>query len=84
MNKSLLATVLAADVVLALFAIVICNWIGSDFRFALDSPADKIIWMMVVGVVAAVVAVILLRRESKNPDQENHGPTSNHTSLHVH
>lgn len=82
MNKSILATVLAADAVLAVFAIIVCNWIGSDFRFAVDSPADKIIWMLAVSVVAAVVALIVLLREPKNSTRENQA--SDHTSLHVH
>lgn len=82
MNKSILATVLTADIVLAVFAIIVCNWIGSDFRFAVDSPADKIMWMLAVSVVAAVVALIVLLREPENSTRENQA--SDHASLHVH
>ncbi len=82
MNKSILATILAADVVLAVFCIIVCNWIGSDFRFAVDSPTDRTLWMLAVSVVAAVVAVIVLLRESKNSARENQA--SHHDSLHVH
>lgn len=82
MNKSILATVLAADVVLVTFCLIVCNWLGSDFRFAINSPADRIIWMLVVSVVAAVVALTVLLRESKKSAREN--DEANHTSLHVH
>ncbi len=66
MNKSLSIALLAGGILLIIFGVNASNSFGSDVsRFFTGSPTDKAIWMMVGGVVAAVVGLLGLARGSK-------------------
>ena len=66
MNKSLSIALLAGGILLIVFGVNASNSFGSDVsRFFTGSPTDKAIWMMVGGVVAAVVGLLGLTRGSK-------------------
>jgi len=74
MGKATITTILAGDVLLAIFCIIVCNWVGSDVsHVSIDSPTDKIIWMLVVSVVVTVIALRMLLRESKGSTREDRG-----------
>jgi len=66
MNKPLSIALLAGGILLIIFGINASNSFGSDIsRFFTGSPTDKAIWMLVGGVVAAVVGLVGLMRGSK-------------------
>jgi hypothetical protein len=66
MNKPLSYALLAGGILLIIFGVNASNSFGSDIsRFFTGSPTDKAIWMMVGGVVAAVVGLLGLMRGSK-------------------
>ena len=66
MNKPLSLALLAGGVLLIIFGVNASNSFGSDIsRFFTGSPTDKAIWMLVAGVVAAVVGLLGLVRGSK-------------------
>jgi len=66
MNKPLSLALLAGGILLIIFGVNASNSLGSDIsRFFTGSPTDKAIWMMVGGVVAAVVGLLGLARGSK-------------------
>lgn len=66
MNESLSIALLAGGILLIVFGVNASNSFGSDVsRFFTGSPTDKAIWMMVGGVVAAVVGLLGLTRGSK-------------------
>ena len=66
MNKPLSYAVLAGGVVLMIFGVNASNSLGSDISRAFTgAPTDKAIWMMVGGVVAAVVGLVGIMRGSK-------------------
>jgi len=66
MNKPLSLALLAGGILLIVFGVNASNSFGSDIsRFFTGSPTDKAIWMMVGGVVAAVVGLLGLARGSK-------------------
>lgn len=66
MNKPLSIALLAGGILLIGFGITASNSFGSDIsRFFTGSPTDKAIWMLVGGVVAAVVGLVGLMRGSK-------------------
>jgi hypothetical protein len=66
MNKPLSLALLAGGILLIIFGVNASNSFGSDIsRFFTGSPTDKAIWMMVGGVVAAVVGLLGLARGSK-------------------
>ncbi|MEA3195741.1 MAG: hypothetical protein QOD26_4074 [Betaproteobacteria bacterium] len=66
MNKPLSFALLAGGILLVIFGVNASNSLGSDIsRFFTGSPTDKAIWMMVGGVVAAVVGLAGLMRGSK-------------------
>lgn len=66
MNKPLSIALLAGGILLIFFGVNASNSFGSDIsRVFTGSPTDKAIWMMVGGVVAAVVGLVGLARGSK-------------------
>jgi Protein of unknown function (DUF3185) len=66
MNRPLSFALLAGGILLIIFGVNASNSIGSDIsRFFTGSPTDKAIWMMVGGVVAAVVGLLGLARGTK-------------------
>lgn len=66
MNKPLSLALLAGGILLIIFGFSASNSLGSDIsRFFTGSPTDKAIWMLVGGVVAAVVGLVGLTRGSK-------------------
>ena len=66
MNKPLSLALLAGGILLIIFGVNASNSLGSDVsRFFTGSPTDKAIWMLVGGVVAAVVGLLGLARGSK-------------------
>jgi len=66
MNKAISLAVLVGGVVLMIFGINATNSFGSDVsRFFTGSPTDKAIWMLIGGIVAAVVGLVLTLRTWK-------------------
>ena len=66
MNKPLSYALLAGGIVLIIFGVNASNSFGSDVsRLFTGSPTDKAMWMLVGGVVAAVVGLVGLMRGSK-------------------
>ena len=66
MNRPLSLALLAGGILLIIFGVNASNSLGSDIsRFFTGSPTDKAIWMMVGGVVAAVVGLVGLARGTK-------------------
>lgn len=66
MNKPLSIALLAGGILLIFFGVNASNSFGSDIsRLFTGSPTDKAIWMMVGGVVAAVVGLVGLTRGSR-------------------
>lgn len=64
MNKALTLSIIAGDVLLIIFAIVVCDFVSSDIsRFVVGSPTDRLLWMLAVVVVAPIIAVMTLRRD---------------------
>jgi hypothetical protein len=56
MNKVIYIALLVAGVVLIVYGISASNSLSSDFsRFFTGSPTDKSIWLLIGGVVAAIV-----------------------------
>ena len=67
MNKILSLALLAGGIVLIIYGINASNSIGSSFsRLFTGSPTDKSIWLLIVGVVAALVGAGGLMRGSKS------------------
>jgi divalent metal cation (Fe/Co/Zn/Cd) transporter len=67
MNKILSLAALAAGIILIVFGINSSNSIGSSFsRFFTGSPTDKSVWMLIVGVVLAVVGVASVFRRGES------------------
>ena len=66
MNKILSLALLAGGVVLIIYGISASDSVGSDVsRFFTGSPTDKTIWLLIGGVVAAVIGAGGLMRRSK-------------------
>jgi hypothetical protein len=58
MNKTVSLALLVGGVVLIIFGIQATNSFGSDVsRFFTGSPTDKAIWMLIGGIVAAVIGM---------------------------
>jgi hypothetical protein len=67
MYKILSMALLAGGVVLIIYGINASNSFGSDIsRLFSGSPTDKSIWLLIGGIVAAVVGVGGLLRGSKS------------------
>lgn len=68
MNKILSLALLAGGIVLIVYGINASHSVGSDFsRLFSGSPTDKSIWMLIGGIVAAVLGAGGLLRGSKSP-----------------
>ena len=66
MNKIVFPAVLIGGVVLMIFGINATNSFNSDLsRFFTGSPTDKAIWMLIGGIVAAIVGLVGTLRGSK-------------------
>jgi hypothetical protein len=67
MNKLLSLVLLVGGVVLIIYGINASNSIGSDFsRLFTGSPTDKSIWLLVGGIVAALIGAGGLLRGSRS------------------
>ena len=63
MNRALGIALLVGGVILAIFGINASESFGSDVsRFFTGTPTDKSMWMLIGGVVAAVVGLFLTMR----------------------
>ena len=59
MNKIVSLALLIGGVVLMIYGINATNSFGSDVsRFFTGSPTDKAIWMLIGGIVAAVIGLV--------------------------
>ena len=66
MNKSLSIAFLAVGILLIIFGVNATNAFSSDVsRFFTGAPTDKAIWMLIGGIVAAVVGLFGLLRPAK-------------------
>ena len=67
MNKMVSLALLAGGVVLVVIGITATNSFSSDVsRFFTGSPTDKAIWMLIGGIVAAVIGLAGTLWSSKN------------------
>ena len=67
MNRIVSLGLLVGGVVLMIFGINATNSFSSDVsRFVTGSPTDKAVWMLIGGLVAAVVGLALTVRGSKS------------------
>jgi len=63
MNKPIALALLAAGVLLIIFGINAAESLQSDVsRFFTGSPTDKAVWMLLAGVVAAVIGLVGVAR----------------------
>jgi hypothetical protein len=63
MYKAVALALLAGGILLIIFGVSAAQSFSSDIsRFFTGSPTDKAIWMLVGGVVAAIVGVVGLWR----------------------
>jgi len=66
MNKAISIALLVAGVVLIVFGINSNNSVSSGAsRFFTGSPTDKTLWLLIGGIVAAIVGFVGLARGSK-------------------
>ncbi len=66
MNRTISLALLVGGVILMIYGIQATNSFGSDVsRFFTGSPTDKAIWMLIGGLVAAVVGLVGTLRSSK-------------------
>lgn len=67
MNKIVSLALLVGGVVLIIIGINATNSFSSDVsRFFTGSPTDKAVWMLIGGIVAAVVGLVGTLRGSKH------------------
>jgi uncharacterized protein DUF3185 len=67
MNRIVSLALLAGGIVLIVVGVNATNSFGSDVsRFFTGSPTDKAVWMLIGGVVAAVVGLATLWRSPKH------------------
>jgi hypothetical protein len=67
MNKIVSLALLAGGIILIIFGIQASESIGSEFsRLFTGSPTDKSMWMLIGGVVAALIGAGGLLRGSKS------------------
>ncbi len=58
MNKTISLALIVIGVVLIVFGVIAMDSFSSDVsRFFTGTPTDKSVWMLIVGVVAAVVGL---------------------------
>lgn len=68
MNKTISLALLIGGIVLIIYGVAAADSIGSDVsRFFTGSPTDKTIWLLLGGIVAAIVGSAGLVRGSKSP-----------------
>jgi hypothetical protein len=68
MNKLISLLLLAGGIILIVYGIGASDSIGSGFsRFFTGSPTDKTMWLLIGGVIAAIVGASGLLRSSKAP-----------------
>ena len=66
MNKLISLALLAGGIVLMVVGINATNSFSSDVsRFFTGSPTDKAVWMLIGGIVAALVGLTMLWRSPK-------------------
>ncbi len=66
MNKPLSIAFLAVGILLIIFGVNATNAFSSDVsRFFTGAPTNKAIWMLIGGIVAAVVGLFGLLRSGK-------------------
>ena len=66
MNKIISLALLVGGVVLIIFGIQATDSFSSDVsRFFTGSPTDKAVWMLIGGIVAAIVGLTMTLRRSK-------------------
>lgn len=66
MNKIVSLALLIGGVVLMIYGINATNSFGSDVsRFFTGSPTDKAVWMLIGGIVAAVIGLVSTLRSWK-------------------
>lgn len=66
MNKLISLVLLVGGVALIIAGVNATNSFSSDIsRFFTGSPTDKAIWMLIGGIVAAVIGVISMMRGAK-------------------
>lgn len=66
MNKLVSLALLAGGIVLIIIGVSATNSFNSDVaRFFTGSPTDKAVWMLIGGIVAAVVGLATLLRGQK-------------------
>jgi hypothetical protein len=67
MNRIIAVALLVGGVVLVILGINATNSFGSDVsRFFTGSPTDKAIWMLIGGIIAAIVGLGLTLRGWKH------------------
>ena len=67
MNKMVSLGLLVGGVVLMVIGISATNSFSSDVsRFFTGSPTDKAVWMLIGGIIAAVIGLVGTLRGSKN------------------
>lgn len=67
MDKTISLALLAGGILLVIFGVSASNSFSSDVsRVFTDAPTDKAIWMLVGGVVAAVIGLAGLMRGVKS------------------
>jgi hypothetical protein len=68
MNKLISLALFGGGIVLIVVGINATNSFSSDVsRFFTGSPTDKAVWMLIAGIVAAVVGLATLLRSPKHP-----------------
>ena len=67
MNKTISLALLVGGIVLIVYGVAAADSIGSDVsRFFTGNPTDKTIWLLLGGIVAAIVGSAGLLRGSKS------------------
>jgi len=67
MNKALGIALLAGGILLTIFGISASDSLGSDIsRFFTGNPTDKALWLLIGGIVAAVLGFFLTLRSARS------------------
>ena len=66
MNKETSIALLVVGIVLIIYGVNASNSFGSDVsRFFTGSPTDKTVWLLIGGLIAAIVGFFGVSRRSK-------------------